>query len=75
LRHTTHVNLLERITITPDVRSPNPCDVLEYLAGGTSETQTLEDFPSLTQGDLRAVQLFESRNQTANVPHNFQMIR
>jgi uncharacterized protein (DUF433 family) len=75
LRHTTHMNLLERIAITPDVRSPNPCDVPEYLAGGTSETEIVEDFPSLTHDDLRAVQLFESRNQTANVLHDFQVFR
>jgi uncharacterized protein (DUF433 family) len=61
------MNLLERITITPDVRSGKPCitetritvyDILEYLAGGMSETEILENFPSLTQDDLRAVLSF-----------------
>jgi uncharacterized protein (DUF433 family) len=67
MRYTTHMNLLERITITPDVRSGKPCiagtritvyDILEYLAGGMSETEILADFPSLTQDDLRAVLTF-----------------
>jgi uncharacterized protein (DUF433 family) len=61
------MNLLERITITPDVRSGKPCitgtritvyDILEYLAGGMSETETLEDFPSLTQDDLWLLRSF-----------------
>jgi uncharacterized protein (DUF433 family) len=67
LRYTTDMNVHERITITPDVRSGKPCiagtgitvyDILEYLAGGMSETEILEDFPSLTQDDLRAVLSF-----------------
>jgi uncharacterized protein (DUF433 family) len=67
IRYTTHMNLLERITITPDVRSGKPCiagtritvyDILEYLAGGMTEAEILADFPSLTQDDLRAVLAF-----------------
>lgn len=57
-------NFLERITINPEVRSGKPCikgtritvyDVLEYLAGGVSEDEILEDFPSLEREDIRAV--------------------
>ena len=57
-------NLLQRITINPEVRSGKPCikgtritvyDVLEYLAGGMSEDEILEDFPSLERKDIRAV--------------------
>jgi uncharacterized protein (DUF433 family) len=67
IRYTTHMNLLERITITPDVRSGKPCiagtritvyDILEYLAGGMTEAEILVDFPCLTQDDLRAVLAF-----------------
>ena len=67
MRYTTRMNLLERITITPDVRSGKPCiagtritvyDILEYLAGGMTEAEILADFPSLTQDDLRAVLAF-----------------
>ena len=57
------MNLLERITIQPDVRSGKPCiagtritvyDILEYLAGGMTESELLDDFPTLEPDDLRA---------------------
>ncbi len=53
----------EIITIEPDKRSGKPCirgmritvqDVLEYLAGGMSEAEILEEFPDLTSRDIRA---------------------
>ena len=46
----------ERITLDPEVRSGKPCikgtriavyDILEYLAGGMSEEEILADFPRL----------------------------
>ena len=49
-----------RITIKPAVRSGKPCikgsritvyDILEYMAGGMSPKEILDDFPSL-QEDL-----------------------
>ncbi len=63
----SNTDLLERITINPEVRSGKPCikdtritvyDVLEYLAGGMSEDEILEDFPSLQREDIRAVLTF-----------------
>ena len=57
------MNLLERITIQPDVRSGKPCiagtritvyDILEYLAGGMTESELLEDFSTLELDNLRA---------------------
>lgn len=51
------------ITIEPGKRVGKPCvrglritvyDVLEYLAYGMSHEQILEDFPYLTQDDIRA---------------------
>ncbi len=51
------------ITIEPGKRSGKPCvrglritvqDVLEYLAGGMSEDEILEDFPELNREDIRA---------------------
>lgn len=51
------------ITLEPGKRSGQPCirglrmtvqDVLEYLAGGMTETEILEDFPDLTPTDIRA---------------------
>jgi len=53
----------ERITIEPGKRGGKPClrglritvyDVLEYLAGGMTEQQILEDFPDLELEDIRA---------------------
>ncbi|MGO8955543.1 MAG: DUF433 domain-containing protein [Rhodomicrobium sp.] len=53
------------ITIEPGKRSGKPCirglritDVLEYLASGMSEADILEDFPDLTQEDIRACLAF-----------------
>ena len=51
------------ITIEPGKRSGQPCirgmritvrDVLEYLAGGMSMDEILDDFPELTIEDIRA---------------------
>lgn len=52
------------ITIDPGIRSGKPCikgtritvdDVLEYFAGGNSETEILEDFPDLKFEHIGAV--------------------
>lgn len=51
------------ITIEPDKRSGKPCirgmrmtvtDVLEYLAGGMTPEEIVEEFPDLTLEDIRA---------------------
>jgi uncharacterized protein (DUF433 family) len=51
------------ITIEPGKRNGKPCirgmritvqDVFEYLAGGMTEDQILEDFPELTREDINA---------------------
>ncbi len=51
------------ITIEPGKRGGKPCirgmritvyDVLEYLASGMSQQQVLEEFPYLTEEDIRA---------------------
>jgi uncharacterized protein (DUF433 family) len=53
----------ERIAIDPLVRSGKPCvrgtriavaDVLDYLGGGMSVTEVLEDFPDLVAEDIQA---------------------
>ncbi len=50
------------ITIEPDKRSGQPCirglrmtvqDVLEYLAGGMTHEEILDDFPDLIDEDIR----------------------
>ncbi len=57
----------EIITIEPGKRGGKPCirglritvyDVLEYLASGMSAAQILEDFPDLTDEDIRACLAF-----------------
>jgi uncharacterized protein (DUF433 family) len=57
----------DRITIEPGKRSGKPCirgmritvyDVLEYLAGGMTEAEILEDFSELTLEDIRACLTF-----------------
>lgn len=51
------------ITFEPDKRGGQPCirgmritvyDVLEYLAGGMTIEEVLDDFPYLTRDDIRA---------------------
>ncbi|MBI4781033.1 MAG: DUF433 domain-containing protein [Oscillatoriophycideae cyanobacterium NC_groundwater_1537_Pr4_S-0.65um_50_18] len=51
------------ITIEPGKRGGKPCirgmritvyDVLEYLAAGMTHSEVLEDFPYLTEADIRA---------------------
>ena len=55
------------ITIEPGKRSGKPCirgirmtvyDVLEYLAAGMTHDEILEDFPNLTEEDIRACLAF-----------------
>jgi uncharacterized protein (DUF433 family) len=61
------------ITIEPGKRSGKPCirgmritvqDVFEYLAGGMTEDQILEDFPELTREDINACFAFAGRSRT-----------
>lgn len=57
------MSLDDYIEIRPGVRSGKPCfkgtriavyDVLEYMAGGMSEAELLDNFPALTREHLRA---------------------
>lgn len=70
---------LDRISMDPTVRFGKPCirgtritvgDVLEYLAGGTSEDQLLEQFLQLCRDDIRACLAYaaERERRTLNVP-------
>ena len=56
-------NYRDIITIEPGKRGGKPCirgmritvyDILEYLASGMTNEQILEDFPYLTEADIRA---------------------
>jgi len=66
------MNLQDRITVDARIRSGKPCisgtritvyDVLEYLAGGNSESELLEDFPDLTHEDVLAVLAFAAARE------------
>ena len=74
------VNYLEHITIDPRIRSGKPCirgtrlavaDVFDYLGGGTTIPELLDDFPDLTAADIRACFAFAAdRDRRLNaVPH------
>ncbi len=61
-----------RIAIDPEVRGGKPCikgtritvyDILEYLAGGMSESEILADFPSLQKDDIRATLAFAAARE------------
>ena len=73
------MNLLDRISVNPDVRFGKPCvrgtritvgDVLGYLAGGMSEDQLRAEFPQLTQEDVRACLAYaaERERRTMGIP-------
>lgn len=60
------------IEIRPGVRSGKPCfkgtritvyDVLEYMAGGMSDADLLEQFPALTLDHLRAALAFAAARE------------
>jgi len=61
------MNYQDRITIEADKRSGKPCirglritvyDILDYLAGGMSIEEILEDFPDLVREDIQAAIAF-----------------
>jgi uncharacterized protein (DUF433 family) len=56
-------SLLSRITITPGLRSGQPCirdlrisvwDILKWLGTGASHAQIISDYPELTEEDILA---------------------
>jgi len=56
-------SLLSRITVTPGVRSGQPCvrdlritvwDILGWLGTGNSHSQIISDYPELTEEDILA---------------------
>ena len=66
------MNYTNIITVEPDKRSGKPCirgmritvsDVLEYLASGMSVAEILDDFPELTEEDIRACLAFAAERE------------
>lgn len=69
---TTMKDLMDHVTIDPAVRSGKPCirgtriavyDVLEYLAGGMTGEEILQEFPELTSDDIQAVLQFAAARE------------
>jgi len=65
----------QRITVDPLVRNGKPCvrgtriavvDVLDYLAGGMSVAEVLDDFPDLTDEDVHACLSFAADRERPN---------
>jgi uncharacterized protein (DUF433 family) len=65
------------ITIEPGKRSGKPCirgmritvgDVLDYLAGGMSIEEILDDFPDLTREDILACFAFAAERERTLYP-------
>ena len=66
------MDYVKLITIRPGVRSGKPCirgtritvsDVLEYLSGGMTEDELLDDFPELTREGIRACLAFAAERE------------
>ncbi len=66
------MNFEDYISISPDIRSGKPCikgtritvyDILEYLAGGMTVQEILEDFPSLSHEDIQMVFAFAAARE------------
>ena len=54
-------SLLSRVTVTPGLRSGQPCirdlritvwDILKWLGTGASHAQIISDYPELTEQDI-----------------------
>lgn len=70
------VDLDKIITIEPGKRGGKPCirhmritvaDVLGWLASGMSQQEILEDFPELTEADIRACLQFAAQRERQTV--------
>ena len=67
-----NLELLKRITIDPRIRSGKPCikgtriavaDVLDYLGGGMTTAEILDDFPDLKAEDIQACLTFAAERE------------
>ena len=70
------MNYKDIITIEPDKRRGQPCirgmritvyDVLEYLAAGMTVAEVLDDFPYLTETDIRACLAYAADREKAQM--------
>ncbi len=75
----------ERIIIDPHIRSGKPCisgtritvtDVFDYLGGGMTISEVLDDFPDLTLTDIQACFAFAAdRDRRLALPANETAVR
>jgi uncharacterized protein (DUF433 family) len=74
------MNYKDRITIDPRIRSGKPCirgtriavaDVFDYLGGGMTVEEILDDFPDLTAEDIQACFAFaaDRERRLAVIPY------
>lgn len=71
------MNYHDHITIDPLVRSGKPCvrgtritvaDIFDYLGGGMTVAEVLDDFPDLTAADIQACFAFAAdRDRRLNI--------
>lgn len=71
-----HDGWRSRITVEPGKRGGRPCvrgmritvgDVLSYLAAGMTHAELLDDFPYLTEEDIRACLAFAAERERVTV--------
>lgn len=74
------MNYVERIVLDPRIRSGKPCirgtriavaDVFDYLGGGMTIPEILDDFPDLAAEDIQACFAFaaDRERRLSVVPH------
>ena len=75
------MNYRDRIVINPSIRSGKPCiintriavaDIVDYLGGGMSIEEVLDDFPDLTLEDIQACFAFaaDRDRRLTTIPHH-----
>ncbi len=74
------MNYRDRIVINPTIRSGKPCiintriavaDIFDYLGGGMTIEEVLDDFPDLTLEDIQACFAFaaDRDRRLTTIPH------
>ncbi len=74
------MNYHDRIVINPKIRSGKPCiintriavaDIFDYLGGGMTIEEVLDDFPDLTLEDIQACFAFaaDRDRRLTTIPH------
>ncbi len=71
------MNLLDRISLEPEIRFGKPCvrgtriavgDVLEFMASGMTEATILAEFPQLVHEDVLACLAFAAERERRVMP-------